>query len=215
LYCFIVNKVSGNGRAYKIWNKIEKKLQERHVVYSVHFTQKPKHATLLVQELIMKEEVKVIVAVGGDGTVHEVINGLIGSDLPFGIIPAGSGNDFSRGLGISSKYDKALERILNGKPKIIDIGSVNSTYFVTVAGIGFDGEVATIANTSIYKKLFNFLRLGHITYIMSAIKVLFHYTPTDISVVIDKELLQIPEGMADSRSQSTLLRWRAYHLPKG
>ncbi|WP_331254670.1 diacylglycerol kinase family protein [Sutcliffiella horikoshii] len=188
LYCFIVNKASGNGRAYKIWNKIEKMLVEREIAYCVYFTQKPKHATLLVRELIRKEEVKVIVAVGGDGTVHEVINGLIGSDVPFGIIPAGSGNDFSKGLGISSKYEKALERILNGRPKHIDIGCVNSTYFVTVAGIGFDGEVAHVANTSIYKKVFNYFRLGHITYLMSAIKVLTQYRPMDISIRIDKDL---------------------------
>ncbi|MGM0878824.1 MAG: diacylglycerol/lipid kinase family protein [Bacillota bacterium] len=188
MYCFIVNKVSGNGRALKIWYQIEKKLQEKNVYYCVHFTQKPKHATLLVQELISKEKVTVIVAVGGDGTIHEVINGLVGTNTPLGVIPAGSGNDFSRGLGIPLKHDKALERILSGKPKIIDIGFVNSTYFCTVAGIGFDGEVAHVTNASIYKKLLNLIRMGHISYIISAIKVLFQYKPMDISIMIDKKL---------------------------
>ncbi|WP_419146679.1 diacylglycerol/lipid kinase family protein [Priestia endophytica] len=193
MYCFIVNKVSGNGRSLKVWYQIEKKLQERNVYYCVHFTQKPKHATLLVQELIKKEKVTVIVAVGGDGTIHEVINGLVGTNIPLGIIPAGSGNDVSRGLGIPLKYDKALGRILSGKPKVIDIGFVNSTYFCTVAGIGFDGEVAQKANVSIYKKLLNLVRMGQISYIISAINVLFHYKPKDISIMIDKKLYKIPK----------------------
>lgn len=193
LYCFIVNKVSGNGKALKVWYQIEKKLQEKNVYYCVHFTQKPKHATLLVQELINKEKVTVIVVVGGDGTIHEVINGLVGTNTPLGIIPAGSGNDFSRGLGIPLKHDKALERILSGKPKIIDIGYVNSTYFGTVSGIGFDGEVAQTTNISIYKKLLNFVRMGQISYIISAINVLFRYKPMDISLMIDQKLYEIPK----------------------
>ncbi|MBM7584631.1 YegS/Rv2252/BmrU family lipid kinase [Bacillus pakistanensis] len=193
MYCFIVNKVSGNGKALKVWYQIEKKLQEKNVYYCVHFTQKPKHATLLVQELINKEKVTVIVVVGGDGTIHEVINGLVGTNTPLGIIPAGSGNDFSRGLGIPLKHDKALERILSGKPKIIDIGYVNSTYFGTVSGIGFDGEVAQTTNISIYKKLLNFVRMGQISYIISAINVLFRYKPMDISLMIDQKLYEIPK----------------------
>ena len=146
MYCFIVNKVSGNGRALKIWNKIEKKLMKKNVLYCVQFTEKPKHATFIVQELINEKSNCIIVVVGGDGTIHEVLNGLIGSNIPLGIIPAGSGNDFSRGLGISLEHDKALDRILNGEFKIIDIGIVNSTYFCTVAGIGFDGEVAYVSD---------------------------------------------------------------------
>lgn len=187
LYAFIVNKVSGNGRALKIWTQIEKILQEKNVLYCVRFTEKPKHATSLVQEVISKEKVAAIVAVGGDGTIHEVVNGLIGTNIPLGIIPAGSGNDFARGLGIPFKHDQALERILQGKPKIIDIGYANSASFCTVAGIGFDGEVAQAANISIYKKWLNFAHMGHISYIISALKVFFRYKPAEISLIVDKK----------------------------
>lgn len=192
LYGFIVNRVSGNGRSFKIWNHIEKMLLEKNVSYCVRFTQKTKHATSLVEELVNKEKVDVIVAVGGDGTIQEVVNGLVGTKIPLGIIPAGSGNDFSRGLDIPTKYEQALERILKGKPKLIDIGYVNSTYFCTVVGIGFDGEVAQKTNTSIFKKLLNFIRMGQISYIVSALNVLIHYKPKDISLMIDKKLYKIP-----------------------
>ncbi|WP_313897760.1 diacylglycerol/lipid kinase family protein [Bacillus litorisediminis] len=193
LYHFIVNKVSGNGRALKIWSKIEKLLQNKDVSYRVFFTEKPKHATLLVRELKFQENVTAIVAVGGDGTVQEVINGLVNTNIPLGIIPAGSGNDFSRGLYVPLKHDEALERILNGEPKVIDIGLVNSTYFCTVAGIGFDGEVAQKTNASIYKKWLNYVRLGQISYIFSALNVLLKYRPADISLMVDKKLYKIPK----------------------
>ncbi|MBP3038960.1 diacylglycerol kinase family lipid kinase [Bacillaceae bacterium Marseille-Q3522] len=187
MYCFIVNKISGNGRALKIWSHLEKKLQEKQIDYCVRFTEKPKHATSLVQEIIRNEKATAIVAVGGDGTIHEVINGLVGTEMPLGIIPAGSGNDFSRGLGIPLKYDKALERILRGKPKPIDIGFINSTYFCTVAGIGFDGEVAQKTNLSISKKLLNNMKMGKISYFINALYVLFRFKPMDITIIIDKK----------------------------
>ncbi|MET3697831.1 YegS/Rv2252/BmrU family lipid kinase [Bacillus oleivorans] len=193
MYYFIVNKVSGNGRALKVWSQIEKILQNEEISYSVFFTERPKHATLLVQEMIHKENVTAIVAVGGDGTVQEVINGLVGTNIPLGIIPAGSGNDFSRGLFVPLNHDKALQRILTGTPKIIDIGLVNSTYFCTVTGIGFDGEVAQKTNASQYKKLLNYVRLGQISYIFSALNVLIKYKPADISLIVDNKLYKIPK----------------------
>lgn len=191
MYGFIVNKTSGNGKALRAWQKIEKIIQEKKVSFCVRFTQKPKHATSLVQELIQKEKVTVIIAVGGDGTIHEVVNGLAGTTTPLGIIPAGSGNDFSRGLGIPLKCDEALERILKGKPKIMDVGYVNYRYFCTVAGIGFDGEVAQTTNGSFHKKFFNFFRIGHISYVISAIMVLFRYKPQEISCMVDNKLYKL------------------------
>jgi YegS/Rv2252/BmrU family lipid kinase len=193
VYCFIVNEVSGNGRALKVWRKIEKTLQEKEVPYCIHFTKKPKHAICLVQEIIKQKTVTIVVAVGGDGTIHEVINGLIGANIniPLGIIPAGSGNDFSRGLGIPLKHDRALERILNGKPRIIDVGVINSTYFSTVAGIGFDGEVAHKTNVSTYKKLLNIVGMGKVSYIISALHILFRYKPMDLSITIDKKMYKM------------------------
>ncbi|PLR77118.1 lipid kinase [Bacillus sp. V3-13] len=194
MFCFIVNKAAGNGKALKVWYQIEKMLNEKNVFYSVHFTQKPTHATELVRELVHNEKVSVMVAVGGDGTIQEVVNGLIGTNIPLGIIPAGSGNDFSRGLGIPLKHDRALERMLSGKPKVIDIGNVNSRLFCTVAGIGFDGEVARSANGSKYKKFLNLIRMGRISYIISALNVLFRYKPLDISLMIDNKLHNIPKA---------------------
>ncbi|MFT0824000.1 diacylglycerol kinase family protein [Bacillus swezeyi] len=191
LYCFIVNKISGNGKALKIWNYIVKHLQEKHIEYQVRFTEAPNHATALVKELIKKEKPSVITAVGGDGTIHEVINGLLDANIPLGVIPAGSGNDFCRGLGIPLNYKKALKHLLKGECTTVDIGCLNSTFFSTVVGVGFDAEVAKVTNDSNYKKLLNCVRLGNLSYYASVLRVLFHYKPADIFLKIDSKHYQI------------------------
>lgn len=185
LYCFIVNKASANGRSYKIWKQVELILQQKKIPYIVRFTQRPKHATLLVQEAILHQNPSVIVAVGGDGTVHEVINGLADSNIPLGVIPAGSGNDFCRGLGIPLQYKKALQLLFNGERTEVDVGRFHTKYVSTVVGVGFDAEVARATNSSSYKKWLNVIRLGSLSYIVSMLKVLFYYKPADISLKID------------------------------
>ncbi|WP_331279650.1 diacylglycerol/lipid kinase family protein [Oceanobacillus salinisoli] len=187
LYYFIVNKNSGSGRALKIWYRVAKLLQERHIAYDVCITNGPQHATESVKNIIKKNNAKAIIAIGGDGTVHKIINELVGSKVPFGIIPAGSGNDFCRGMGIPLKYDQALERILKGEQKFIDVGNINDKFFATIVGIGFDGRVAQVTNQSQNKKLLNLAGMGSVSYIINVLKVLFYYKPTNVELKIDQK----------------------------
>ena len=83
----------------------------------------------------------VIVAIGGDGTVNEIIPGMLFSNKPLGIIPGGSGNDFIKSLNIPNNIGAAIEVILKGKASVIDVGKINDTYFANGVGIGFDAAV--------------------------------------------------------------------------
>ncbi|RYM05620.1 diacylglycerol kinase family lipid kinase [Sporolactobacillus sp. THM7-7] len=185
MYCLIVNKRSGNGRGFKTWLQVKKTLDEQNIPYCVHFTE-PEQDALFIQNLMCQRRFTAIIVIGGDGTIHEVAAGLIGTKTPLGIIPAGSGNDFSRGLGIPLNHEKALRRILTGKPKIIDIGYVNATPFCSVAAIGF-GEVAEAANTSKRKKWLNVLHLGKVSYMIHALNILARYKPMDMTLTIDRK----------------------------
>ncbi|SFB22202.1 lipid kinase, YegS/Rv2252/BmrU family [Lentibacillus halodurans] len=187
MYYFIVNNTSGGGKASEIWNHTETILQNKNIHYRVFHTQHANHGSTLVRDIIHKEKARAIIAVGGDGTVHEVINGLTGSSIPLGIIPAGSGNDFCRGLGIPMKYNKALDRILQDEPKLMDVGWINGRYFGTVAGIGFDGQVALETNKSSNKKMLNLAKIGRVSYIMNVLKVLFYYQPTNVELQVDSK----------------------------
>jgi len=83
-----------------------------------------------------------VVAVGGDGTVHEVAAACVGRDLTVGVLPVGSGNDYVKALGIGSALGRALEVLVGGEVRVVDAGEVNGILFNNGLGIGFDAKVA-------------------------------------------------------------------------
>ncbi|WP_052339360.1 diacylglycerol/lipid kinase family protein [Gorillibacterium massiliense] len=107
---FIVNPVSGSGRGAKIWKVIDEELRNRDIPFRVRFTAGPGDAVRMAKEMATDAKITAVVAVSGDGTVNEVIQGLWETSLTnptvFGHIPAGSGNDFARGHGIPADTGK-------------------------------------------------------------------------------------------------------------
>jgi len=106
-----------------------------------------------------------VVAVGGDGTINEVVNGIAGSDSALGILPLGTANVFALELGIPSKLREAAEIIVAGHSKKIDLARANERYFVQLAGVGFDAE--TVRETDLEMKK----RIGPLSYVLAAVKV--------------------------------------------
>lgn len=185
---FIVNPVSGNGRGAAVWSRLEAVLKKRNIDYVVEKTARMGEANRLTVGMLTRSEVKVVVAVGGDGTVNEVINGIIEANVPcqFAHIAAGSGNDFARGHGLPVDPVDALDKIISAKEgEAIDLLQVNDRIAVNAVGAGFDGQVAKTTNHASYKKLFNQLRVGVLSYIISVIRVLFFYQPCTVSLTID------------------------------
>jgi len=187
LYFFIVNRMSGNGKGLKVWRRIVPLLQQKKIHYQVEFPKSPLNSAVLVKELVKENKIKVLVVVGGDGTVQSIIAELIDCPIPLGIIPAGSGNDIARGLGIPLNPTIALAYVLTGTIKKIDLARTGNKYCVTVVGIGIDGRVAQNVNGSRYKKWFNLLKLGHLSYALSLVQILFHYSPTTITIKLDEK----------------------------
>lgn len=126
-----------------------------------------------------------LIVIGGDGTLHESINGLINlpkdHQLPVGYIPAGTGNDFARGYGISRKPLQALKQILLAKSAdLINIGLYNDAstgnngILLNNLGIGFDASIVHLTNSSTSKKWLNHLHLGSLSYTANAVKVILN-----------------------------------------
>ena len=140
-YCFIVNTKSGRGSAKKNVKLIEDFASLNNIKYKIYYTEYPKHATSLAQQSI-REGSDIIVAVGGDGTAHEVANAIIGTDAVLGILPCGSGNDFPKSVGVPLNLLGALENLVEFNIKEIDVGYIKDRFFINGIGFGMDGAVS-------------------------------------------------------------------------
>ena len=135
----VLNPAAGKGRAGGRLALVSRFLEERGVSPVWHATEGPGHAGEIVRGL---PEGVPVVAVGGDGTVHEVAAACVETDRTMGILPAGSGNDYVKALGTGTDLQKALGVLVGGKVRVVDAGEVNGVRFNNGLGVGFDAEVA-------------------------------------------------------------------------
>jgi diacylglycerol kinase (ATP) len=193
---FIVNPVSGNGRGAAVWMQLRRELERQGRPYCAYLTTEEGEARKLAVRMLQKEEVTRLVAVGGDGTVNEVMNGIYesGKDCLFGHIAAGSGNDFARGHQLPLDPVQALERVLSEKQQNcwIDLLQFNGRIAVNAVGAGFDGQVAKTTNESFYKKWLNKWKIGMLSYVVSVVRVLFSYKPCEVSITVDGKTEILP-----------------------
>lgn len=172
---FIVNPNSGIGK-YKRFEKIlAKEMPANKENSTIIYTQYAGHA----KEIAKKESgnYDVIVAVGGDGSINEVGQGLINTEAALGIIPVGSGNGLARSLKIPLKINKAIQLIYKEEVKIIDIIRINNEHFFNVGGIGFDANIGHLFDASKER--------GFLSYLKIVVKAYFTYKPIDYEIVID------------------------------
>lgn len=133
-----MNPAAGRGKVGRLSGAILEAAREKGA--KAFLTEGPGHATELSRNA---PEGARVVAVGGDGTVHEVLRGLAGTEKVLGVVPIGSGNDFARMLGLKGlPWREALELALFGPEEAIDLGQVNGEPFGASLGIGFDALVA-------------------------------------------------------------------------
>ena len=142
---FILNPRSGRDQQYEWMNQIKKNFKGRRII--IEKTKQPGHATLLAQKYAFQNEPVHIFVCGGDGTLHEVINGIANKENVYvSIVPLGTGNDFIRSLGYTreelmdlSGYEKPIE-------KKVDLLKIGSEYAINMISFGFDVHVAKEAN---------------------------------------------------------------------
>ena len=164
---FIVNPISGWYRKNIIISHLQKK------GYKVVLTEYGGHAEKLAREATEK----VIVAVGGDGTVNEVARGIVGTDKVLGIIPCGSGDGLALHLGISRYYRRALKTIEDCRITAIDSATINGKPFFSVCGVGFDAVVS--------ERFAKSGKRGIISYIEQGLKTWMEYAPEKYLIDID------------------------------
>lgn len=176
---FIVNPVAGNGYALKIEEQLKAAVVSRGLVCRFLHTQAPGHATSLTKTCAAEDDCTGVVAVGGDGTAYEVACGLMGTGIPLGIIPAGTGNDFIKTIGVPKKPLDALEFILTHPPRPVDAGGLNDRLFLNDCGTGFD--VTVLDHTLAAKKYCR----GILPYLIGLVQAIIHYRPVHVRFTAD------------------------------
>lgn len=191
MYYFIVNPGSRSGIGKRVWKTVEEILEQEDVEYRVFFTSYRYHAAKLAHEITSRDGRVTLVAVGGDGTVNEILNGIRDfSKVTFAYIPTGSSNDFARSLGLPADTETAVRNILHpsyfGR---VDLGAVRlgqrTQYFAVSCGCGFDAAICHAAFSSRIKNLLNRLHLGKLTYIATGLKELLLCRPAPVTVILD------------------------------
>lgn len=203
-HLFIINPAAGKGRAVKYINIIEEIMKERQEEYYIEITERPGHAVEIVHKYVAKENYRVY-AVGGDGTLNEVLNGMVGSNSSLGVIPVGSGNDFIKSIYKNKKSLKFLKRdcilgriysvksvktfiksIIDGKIDEIDLVRINDTYYLNIASVGFDAEV--VEKAARLKK--NPFIPGHLSYALGVLITLLSYKPKLVTISINGKCIK-------------------------
>ena len=166
---FILNPISGTRRKNAIVKHICRVLEHKKgYVAEFYRTKAVRDAYRAAKEFVAKE-FDIIVAIGGDGTVNEVAEGLIGSNAKLGIIPMGSGNGLARHLDIPLLYHRAVATLFEENTECIDAGMINGKVFFCTAGVGFDAVVGERFNSSGAR--------GLMTYMEFCAKEYLKYTP--------------------------------------
>jgi YegS/Rv2252/BmrU family lipid kinase len=178
----IVNKFAGHPKKFKKALKIiGTVLKEYNCEFEFAYTSFPGHASELAAKA-SNSKFDIVVAVGGDGTVNEVAQGLIGTSTPMGIIPMGSGNGLARDLGIPMKVADSTLNLIKGRTEKIDVCKFNEQPFFCTSGIGFDAEIA--------EQMSKVSSRGFLRYIQLTLKESFSFKPFSVKMIIDDRLFE-------------------------
>jgi YegS/Rv2252/BmrU family lipid kinase len=170
----LVNPSSGGGRALKLLPRIEAILDGRRVPFRVVRTKSLEHGVAKALGAVDAGELPVVVS--GDGMIGAVGGAMVGGETPLGIVPVGRGNDLARVLGIPTEPEAAIEIVLAGGTRTIDVGEANGHRFLGIASVGFDSDANRIANES---------RLGgNLVYAYAALRALVAWKPARFTIAI-------------------------------
>jgi YegS/Rv2252/BmrU family lipid kinase len=188
----VLNPAAGGGKALQALPRVEAALRSLGRPYVVYKTAAAGDGRAAAARLA-KEGASLVLAVGGDGTFHEVANGMYdsGTKVPFGIVPAGNGIDFARTTGASKKVEDAVAAACTTTPRAIDAGLASfddgtTRLFLNVAGMGFDALVAEQAVR------WKFLPGANLPYLAAALQSLFGFKNIPVEVEVDGRVIATP-----------------------
>jgi len=177
-FIILVNPNAGRGKARSVLREALEVVRREGIAADVEESRNAQHLLVLARQAAA-EKPDAVVSLGGDGTQHYVLNGIMGSEVPLGIVPCGSGNDLARGLGIPVQARAAAEVLCVANTRRVDLGHVGGTVFSCIAGAGFDSVVTRYANERVRRLK------GSLAYGWSILRSLENYRPEQLEIVSD------------------------------
>lgn len=168
-FLIILNPAANHGRAAHSRAAIAAAMRACDLPFDLVSTERSGHARELAAHAALTNRYTTVVAAGGDGTVNEILNGILGSDLALGIIPLGTGNDWAKLWKLPPNQPPiAAQRLRDRSPHPVDVGYVNGRAFLNGVGCGFDAQVAMYAQRA--------TRLhGLVVYLLAVLRALATY----------------------------------------
>lgn len=178
---FLVNPASANGQTGKRWPKLHARARELGLDGDVLLSERQGDLTELARAAADRHDL--LVVVGGDGTLNEVVNGMTGSGVELAVLPAGTGQDFGRTHGIPSRFDDAVRVAVEGAATTIDLGRATfdggERFFANVGSVGMSGAVARRANST--SKALG----GRATFYYALVREFVAWRNTEVTVTFD------------------------------
>ena len=176
------NPTSGRGKGAKVLSIIENFLRVSNEIFSSIATKSLEQSLLLLAESIKDYPHAKIIVIGGDGMVHAAINNA--RENPIGLIPAGTGNDFARALGLPLDDPiESIKKVLSAEVEEVDLGKVGDEYFAAICSTGFDSIVNERANKLKWPT-------GKMKYNIAMLLELPRFKPRSYEIVIDGKKMQ-------------------------
>ncbi|MDX2044155.1 MAG: diacylglycerol kinase family lipid kinase [Acidobacteriota bacterium] len=196
---FVINPTAARGRALRDWGKAQRELRERGIKFNEHLTSRPGEACEVTRQALLAGEVCVI-AVGGDGTLNEVVSGYfdeagqpVNPQACIGLLPCGTGSDFCRSVGLKNR-ETALRAIITGGNRLIDVvkieltghdGQPVSRYSLNVVSFGLGGEVVRLVNC--WRNTWPRWIGGHVRFVLAALQALKTYRNQPVQIQFEDQ----------------------------
>lgn len=176
---FIINPISGIQKQKGIEGILQEKCNHETHQFDIRYTEYAGHGKIIARDAV-SEGYDIVMAVGGDGTINEVSQHLIGSDTALGIIPAGSGNGLAFHLDIPFDFEKAIDLVNHGSICAIDTATINDAIsFIGVSGIGFDAHIS--------HEFSKYGKRGFLSYIKLTLREFFSFHEQNYELIVDSK----------------------------
>lgn len=177
-YLLVYNDKAGTGSFHKKLEYIEKLFREKEICF--------KFINIMdLNNTVCIENFDTLVAIGGDGTILSVLPYIVSKDIKLGIIPCGTANLLAQKLNIPKNIPQAVDILINGNKKLIDVGKAGDSYFVLRVGYGIDADIVNGASSFLKNKF------GYLAYLIQGLKCVFNLAPKSFEICTDNKCFKV------------------------